>query len=162
MKKLLLIVLILFACEKNSQNNDDIEYSILGLWLLDESSSQICDFIDGECVDCQNKFGGTEPNDINIVNQIATVNILESSFTFDWCYSFDGYQDIWCSDNEFTWDELNSLCTSCVNFEEEIVNISDDQICLESGLCFGFSLLNSGNSAIFNSTDGCQTFKGNK
>ena len=78
MTNLLLILLLLVGCDENIQTNIDEEYSILGNWTLDEST-EICDYIDGECINCENKFGETD-SVILISSIIALIPGLFGSF----------------------------------------------------------------------------------
>ena len=159
MTNLLLILLLVVGCDEDIQTNIDEEYSILGNWTLDEST-EICDYIDGECINCENKFGETEPSDINIIEQSFIFSVSETFINYDWCYSYDDYDEEWCNEtdtyNDFNciWDELNNFSTTCVNWVTDVLSINENEICIQDieEQCFDFSITNSGNDIVLTST----------
>ena len=170
MKQILFILLLLLiGCEEEdtTQPNIDEEYSILGNWTADESA-EICDYIDEECINCENTFGETEPSDLNIIEQSFIFSVSETSFNYDWCYSYDDFDEEWCnekdnySDFNCIWDELNNFSTTCMSWAIEVLSIEKNELCIQDIVeeeCFDFSITNSGNDIVLTSiTSGEQCY----
>lgn len=124
---------------------------LFGSWMADDEFTEICDYVDGECINCEYHLGETEPSDINIIEQDIILTISPITLTVEWCYSYDDFDEEWCNENDdysdfnCTWDESNNFSTTCNSFETAVLYLDENQLCVdEEYICYDFSISNSG------------------